>query len=69
MSKHHASAARDFNRSTLAALSRAGVTLTGITAIPGEGANAFANALRGYMVADNGCGRIWTFDQVLGAAQ
>ena len=67
--KHHASARRDFNRSTLAKLTRVGVTLTGIAAIPGAGPFAFANSTRGYTVADNGTGRVWKLSQVLEAAQ
>lgn len=67
--KHHASARRDFNRSTIAGLTRKGVTLLGITAIAGDGPHGWANNSRGYKVADNGTHRVWTFSQVLESAQ
>lgn len=60
---------RDFNRSTLSALARKGIRVLSITVIPGAGDLPFATGDRGYRVDDNGCGRIWTFTQVLEAAQ
>jgi hypothetical protein len=60
---------RDFNRTTLSSLSRKGIAVIGTTVIPGAGDMPFANGERGYRVNDNGCGRIWTFAQVLEAAR
>ena len=63
-------ASRDFSQKTLSALARKGVTLLGITAIPDMSSDMpFTNADRGYTVSDNGCGRVWTFTQVLEAAR
>ena len=56
-----------FSAKTLRALSRKGVTITGLQALPVNG--SFANCETGYLVNDNGCGRVWTFAQVLGAAK
>ncbi len=60
---------RDFSSSTLKALAARGIRVVGTTVIPASGDMPFANGSRGYRVDDNGCGRIWTFDQVKGAAQ
>lgn len=62
-------AMRDFNRKTLNALARKGIRVTGACVIPGNGALPFANGSLGYRVDDNGCGRVWTFNQVLEAAR
>lgn len=60
----------DFSRSTLRALARKGITLIGLQAIPDmASAMPFANAIRGYVINDNGTCRIWTFTQVKEAAQ
>jgi hypothetical protein len=56
--------ARHFDRKTVQALARKGITVTGLQAIPGTGAMPFANATTGYVVNDNGTSRIWTFAQV-----
>lgn len=61
---------RDFSSKTLAALARKGITLIGLQAIPNMSSDMpFANAERGYVVNDNGCGRVWTFSQVMEAAR
>ena len=60
---------RDFSSKTLRALAAKGVRVIGACVIPGEGDLPFATGSRGYRVDDNGCGRIWTFQQVLEAAQ
>lgn len=60
---------RDFNRSTLNGLARKGITLLGLTVIPAAGDMPFANGSRGYRVNDNGCGRIWSFAEVLEASR
>ena len=59
---------RDFTVKTRNALARKGITVIGSTFIPGS-AGSFANGERAYNVSDNGCGRVWTFGQVLEAAQ
>lgn len=60
----------DFSRKTLAALARKGITLIGLQAIPDMAATMpFANAMRGYLVNYNGCGRCWTFAEVMEAVQ
>jgi hypothetical protein len=60
----------DFSRKTLSYLARKGITLVGLAALPDMSSDMpFANATRGYRVNDNGCGRIWTFAQVMGAAR
>lgn len=60
---------RDFSRNTVAALARKGITVIGTTVIPAAGDLPFASGERGYRVNDNGCGRIWTFTQVMEAAR
>ena len=60
---------RDFSRKTLAALARKGIRVISLQAVPGKGDMPFANATRGYVVDDNGCGRVWTFNQVMEAAR
>lgn len=59
---------RDFSTTTRRALASKGVRILGTTVIPGPGDMPFANGTRGYRVDDNGCGRIWSFAQVLAAA-
>lgn len=61
---------RDFTSSTRKALARKGITIVGLTVIPSADPQVgFASGERGYRVNDNGCGRIWTFAQVLEAAR
>jgi hypothetical protein len=60
---------RDFSKSTLRALAKKGVEIIDVTVIPGEGSMPYANGSRGYSVNDNGTGRVWSFSQVLAAAQ
>jgi hypothetical protein len=61
---------RDFSAATRRALSRKGIEVYGICVIPAQNdPMPFANGDRGYKVNDNGCGRIWTFAQVLEAAR
>lgn len=57
---------RDFSAATRRALARKGITIVGLQAIP---AGRFADYDRGYKVNDNGCGRVWTFAEVLEAAR
>jgi len=58
---------KDFTAKTRRALSAKGISIIGMQSIPDANGN-FANAQRGYKVNDNGCGRIWTRSQVMGAA-
>jgi hypothetical protein len=58
---------RDFSKATLAKLARLGIEVLSTTLIPGAGDLPFATGSRGYSVADNGVGKVWTFSQVLGA--
>jgi hypothetical protein len=60
---------RDFSSSTLKALAARGIRVAGLTVIPSDGDVPFATGSRGYRVDDNGCGRIWSFAEVLGAAK
>jgi hypothetical protein len=60
----------DFSAKTIKALSRKGIAILGPVAIPDmTSAMPWANASRGWSVNDNGCGRVWTLAQVLGAAK
>lgn len=56
---------RDFSRKTIRSLAKRGVRIVGLQAIPGDGPMPFANADRGYLVDDNGCGRVWRFADVM----
>jgi len=61
---------RDFSRRTLNALARKGIAIYGLCTIPAANdPMPFANGERGYKVNDNGCGRIWTFAEVVEAAR
>ena len=62
-------AARDFSAKTRNALAKRGIALVGVQALPGSGQMPWANAERGYVVNDNGCGKVWTFRQVMGASK
>lgn len=56
----------DFSRKTIAALARKGITIVGLQAIPDmASAMPYANATRGYVVNDNGTGRVLTFSEVM----
>ena len=60
----------DFSAKTIRSLARKGIRLIGLTVIPNMASDMpFATGDRGYNVNDNGCGRIWTFTQVLEAAR
>ena len=63
-------AQRDFSKSTLRALAKRAISVVGVQMLPDmSSAMPFANADKGYVVSDNGTGRVWTFSQVLGAAK
>lgn len=59
----------DFNKRTIRKLAAKGITIIGLQALPGQGSMPWATAERGYKVNDNGCGRVWTHDQVTSAAK
>ena len=62
-------ARRDFSSKTLRLLSRKGIEMIGVQALPDFSTDLpCANADRGYVVSDNGTGRVLTFRQVLAAA-
>lgn len=56
-----------FSASTRRALAKKGITVYGLQALPVNG--SFANCDTGYLVNDKGCGKVWTFRQVLEAAK
>lgn len=60
----------DFSKKIRSTLASKGITLVGLQAIPDTSSDMpFANAARGYVVNDNCCRRVWTFQQVWEAAQ
>jgi hypothetical protein len=61
---------RDFSAKTLRALGKRGVELVGVQALPDLASELpWANPDRGFVVSDNGCSKVWTFQQVLAAAR
>ena len=59
-----------FSAKTLRALIRKGVRIVGLQYLPDmSSAMPMANGETGYVVDDNGCGKVWTFRQVLEAAK
>ena len=59
----------DFSRKTLKALAAKGIKLTGLQAIPDMSSSMpYANATRGYVMNDNGTGRVWSHAEVLAHA-
>lgn len=56
-----------FSAATRRALSKRGIRVYGLQAIPFNG--SFANCDTGYLVDDNGTSKLWTFLEVLRAAQ
>jgi len=56
---------KDFSKKTLSLLAKKGITLIGLTLIPGTGDMPFANGERGYILNDNGTSRVLLFAQVL----
>lgn len=62
-------ATRDFGRKAIATLARKGIRIIGLQAIPDmTSAMPYANADRGYVVDDNGTGRVWTYREVAAQA-
>lgn len=59
---------RHFGRKAVTALARKGIRVIGLQAIPDE-QGSFLSSTTGYVVDDNGCGRVWTYLQVVEAAR
>jgi len=56
-----------FGRKAVASLARKGIRIIGLQAIP-DAAGSFLNSPTGYVMDDNGTGRVWTYRQVGEAA-
>lgn len=56
---------KDFSRKTISSLTSKGITLIGLTVIPGTGDLPFATGERGYILNDNGTQRVMLFAQVM----
>jgi len=61
-------AIRHFGRQTAKLLAKRSIRIIGLQAIPDE-IGSFLNSTTGYVVDDNGCGRVWTYQQVVAAAR
>jgi len=61
------SAAKDFGKEVRAALSKRGIRLVGTTWLPDE-KGSFANGERGYLLDDNGTGKVRDYRGVLSLA-
>jgi len=60
-------ATRHFGRKAVAALAKRGVTFRGLQGLPGP-SGGFLDGATGYVVNDNGTGRVWTYAEVVRAA-
>jgi len=58
------SATKDFSKATLAKLRARGIRVVGSTWLPDE-RGGFANGERGYLLDDNGTGKVRTLMQVI----
>jgi hypothetical protein len=58
---------RDFGKEVLAALRKRGIKVTGSTWLPDEKGN-YANGSRGYLIEDNGTGKVRDYRGVLSLA-
>jgi hypothetical protein len=56
----------DFSKKIIRALAKKGIFLIGPVALPRDG--SYLNPDRGYQMNDNGCGKIWYYNQVIEAA-
>ena len=52
-----------FGRKAVTALARKGIRVIGLQAIP-DAAGSFLNSSTGYVVDDNGCGRVLSYFEV-----
>lgn len=64
---HNAAAASHFNAATRRALAKKGIALVSLTFVPGT--DGFLNGETGYLLDDNGTGRVQPFLGVLEAAK
>ncbi len=62
------SAAKDFSKATITKLRKRGIRITGSTWLPSV-TGGYSNGERGYLLDDNGTGRIRTLMQVLKLAE
>lgn len=60
---------RDFSLTARRKLARKGIVVISSTMVPGQGDLPCATATVGYIVNDNDCQRIWSFNQVMEAAR
>jgi hypothetical protein len=67
MSVNREIAVRHFGRKVVAALASRGVTFNGLQGIPGP-SGGFLDGTTGYVVNDNGTGRVWTYAETVRAA-
>ena len=66
---HHFIAA-DFSAAQRKALTKKGIRIIGAQACPDMTSSMpYANATRGYLIDDNGCGRVWSYQEVVEAAR
>lgn len=63
-SQQATTAVKDFGKEVRAALTARGIRLTGTTWLPDEKGN-FANGYRGYLIDDNGTGKVRDYAGVL----
>lgn len=70
MESHRPFAAADFNKRTLAGLTKKGIAVVGIQSIPDMSSDMpWANSTRGYVISDNGTGKVVTFLEVIALAK
>lgn len=67
MTKHHEIPASHFNNKTLKTLTKKGIAIVGMTALPVNG--SYLNTQTGYELNNNGTGQIKNYLQVLEMAQ
>jgi len=67
-SQQATTATKDFGKEVRAALTKRGIKLVGTTWLPGPG-GSYANGERGYLLDDNGTGRVRTYVEVLRMAR
>ena len=61
---------RDFNRHTIRVLAHRGITIVGLQMIPDMTSSMpWANAERGYVIDDNGTGRVLTHSELCNMAE
>jgi hypothetical protein len=68
MNKHNEIPASHFNKTTLKGLTSKGIRIASMTYIPGNDGK-FANGFTGYILDDNGTGRVRSFLEVLELAK